>query len=509
MRIYKEEIFGPVLCVVRAPDFDDAVRMVNAHEYGNGAAIFTRDGDAARDFATRVNIGMVGVNVPIPVPMAFHSFGGWKRSLFGDHHIHGTGRRALLHPAQGRHPALAHRHPRRRRVQHPDHVGHVGDRGGRGAASAAKLCLKPSDRGAGRGETNCAMSTGPLPIFDGHNDTLLRLLRKNLPICPSSSAARQGHLDLPRARAGRVRRRPVRLLRAVGRPRRGPAGPGARRLRRAVSGHARPRPGARVTVALAARLERLARESEGPWPSAARRRDIRRRLAAGTLAAVLHIEGAEAIDPELEALDVLYAAGLRSLGPVWSRPNIFGHGVPFRFPSPPDTGPGLTEAGKALIKACNELRIMLDLSHLNEAGFWDVAALSDAPLVATHSNAHALCPCSRNLTDRQLDAIRESGGVVGLNLAVSFLRADGRNDADTPVETLVAHVDHLVERLGIDGVALGTDFDGCTVPACIRRRGRPAGADRGPAGARLRRARRCASSRTRTGWRVLERTWGG
>ena len=89
MRIYKEEIFGPVLCVVRAPDFDAAIKLVNAHEFGNGAAIFTRDGDSARTFVSRVAAGMVGVNVPIPVPMAFYSFGGWKRSLFGDHHIHG------------------------------------------------------------------------------------------------------------------------------------------------------------------------------------------------------------------------------------------------------------------------------------------------------------------------------------------------------------------------------------------------------------------------------------
>jgi malonate-semialdehyde dehydrogenase (acetylating)/methylmalonate-semialdehyde dehydrogenase len=90
MRIYREEIFGPVLCVVRAEDYESAVAMVNDHEYGNGTAIFTRDGDAARDFAQRVNIGMVGINVPIPVPVAYHSFGGWKRSLFGDHHIHGA-----------------------------------------------------------------------------------------------------------------------------------------------------------------------------------------------------------------------------------------------------------------------------------------------------------------------------------------------------------------------------------------------------------------------------------
>ncbi len=89
MRIYKEEIFGPVLSVVRAKDYEQAVALVNEHEYGNGTAIFTRDGDAARDFASRINIGMVGINVPIPVPVAYHSFGGWKRSLFGDHGTHG------------------------------------------------------------------------------------------------------------------------------------------------------------------------------------------------------------------------------------------------------------------------------------------------------------------------------------------------------------------------------------------------------------------------------------
>jgi malonate-semialdehyde dehydrogenase (acetylating) / methylmalonate-semialdehyde dehydrogenase len=89
MRIYREEIFGPVLCVLRAPAFENALQLVNEHELGNGAAIFTRDGDAARSFVSRATAGMVGVNVPIPVPMAFHSFGGWKRSLFGDHHIHG------------------------------------------------------------------------------------------------------------------------------------------------------------------------------------------------------------------------------------------------------------------------------------------------------------------------------------------------------------------------------------------------------------------------------------
>jgi len=89
MKIYKEEIFGPVLAVARAPDYATAAKWINEHEFGNGTAIFTRDGDAAREFAHQIQVGMIGINVPIPVPMAFHSFGGWKASLFGDHHMHG------------------------------------------------------------------------------------------------------------------------------------------------------------------------------------------------------------------------------------------------------------------------------------------------------------------------------------------------------------------------------------------------------------------------------------
>jgi membrane dipeptidase len=111
---------------------------------------------------------------------------------------------------------------------------------------------------------------------------------------------------------------------------------------------------------------------------------------------------------------------------------------------------------------------MIDLSHLNEQGFWDIAALSDAPLVATHSNAHALCPSTRNLTDEQLNAIKESDGMVGLNFSVSFLRADGKNDDDTPLDVLVDHMDYLVERVGIDRVGLGSDFDGAKMPRELR-----------------------------------------
>lgn len=190
-------------------------------------------------------------------------------------------------------------------------------------------------------------------------------------------------------------------------------------------------------------------------------------MKRGKLAAIMHIEGAEAIDKDLYALDIFYRAGLRSLGPVWSRPTIFGHGVPFRFPSDGDIGPGLSEAGIRLVHRCNQLRIMLDVSHLNEAGFWDIAKLSDAPLVATHSNAHHLCPASRNLTDRQLKAIAESDGMVGVNFSTAFLRADGQKKINTPLTHILKHLDYLIDILGEDRVGFGSDYDGAQVPAEI------------------------------------------
>jgi membrane dipeptidase len=192
--------------------------------------------------------------------------------------------------------------------------------------------------------------------------------------------------------------------------------------------------------------------------------DLEENIENGDFSAIMHFEGAEMIDENFYALETYYSAGLRSLGIVWSRPNRFGHGVPFEFPSSPDTGPGLTDAGRALVQACNELGIMLDLSHLNEKGFWDVAASSNAPLVATHSNVHAICPSARNLTDKQLDAIAESDGIVGLNFNVGFLRPDGGRDGTMPLTVMADHIDYLVERIGLDRVALGSDFDGAQMP---------------------------------------------
>jgi membrane dipeptidase len=146
------------------------------------------------------------------------------------------------------------------------------------------------------------------------------------------------------------------------------------------------------------------------------------------------------------------------------RANDFGEGVPYLFPHSPDTGPGLTDLGKDLVRACNRLGIVVDVSHSNERAFWDIAARTDAPIVATHSNAHALTPSPRNLTDRQLDAMKESGGIVGVNFYVGFVRDDGRPEADTPISRIVDHFKYLVDRMGIDHVGFGGDLDGAQIP---------------------------------------------
>jgi membrane dipeptidase len=187
-------------------------------------------------------------------------------------------------------------------------------------------------------------------------------------------------------------------------------------------------------------------------------------IRPGRVNAIVHFEGAEAIAPDLSNLDHWVDRGLRSLGIVWSRPNAFAEGVPFRFPSSPDTGDGLTGAGRDLVHACNRLGVMVDVSHLNEAGFWDVARITRAPIVATHSNAHALCASTRNLTDSQLDAIGESNGVVGINFATMFLREDGLPGTDAPLEAIVRHIDYVASRIGVERVAFGSDFEGAEIP---------------------------------------------
>jgi len=291
-----------------------------------------------------------------------------------------------------------------------------------------------------------------IPIFDGHNDLLTRLWQ------------RSSHIDLPRMRRGGFAGGlfAVFIL---------PQDGDLNFSKMGDNGYAVPLPDPMsfeesfpIAVKQIAILMQLIEHSNGALRLCRTSAEIDQCAADDVISVVLHMEGAEAIDTELHALEVFYAAGLRSLGPVWSRNTAFAHGVPMQFPATPDIGGGLTDAGVRLIKACNAKRILIDLSHINEKGFWDVARISDAPLITTHSNAWEICNSTRNLTDKQLDAIRDSDGIVGVNFATCFIRPDGKMSSDTDLSQLLNHIDYLIERLGDTRVALGSDFDGAVMP---------------------------------------------
>lgn len=186
-------------------------------------------------------------------------------------------------------------------------------------------------------------------------------------------------------------------------------------------------------------------------------------LAEQKLAIVLHMEGAEALQHNPDLLDVFYEKGIRSIGPLWNRPTRFGHGLNATFPHSPDTGAGLTSDGKDFVKRCADKKMVIDVSHMNEQAFWDTVKILQQPIVATHSNVHALCPQARNLTDPQLKAIRESKGMVGVNFDVAFLRSDGQRNADTSIDVILEHLEYLMDHLGEEHVGFGSDFDGALI----------------------------------------------
>lgn len=307
----------------------------------------------------------------------------------------------------------------------------------------------------------------PIKIFDGHNDVVQHLREYRPDGIDFLERSTTGHLDLPRAQAGGMFGGFF-ALGVFGKYN------AAEDLTVTETGYevrmAAPLDPVNtykeITLQLAA-LRSVEHRSLGKIRIATTVDEIEQARSDDAFSILLHMEGADPIGPRLHELRELYNSGLRSLGIVWSRPNLFGHGVPFAYPRSPDTGPGLTPAGRDLVRECNRLGILLDLAHLNERGFWDVAAFSTSPLVVTHTCVHAICPTARNLTDRQLDAIRESNGVVGMNFSVGDVRPDGHRNPDTPLALVAEHIVHLVDRLGIDRVAIGSDFDGATIPAPI------------------------------------------
>ena len=210
---------------------------------------------------------------------------------------------------------------------------------------------------------------------------------------------------------------------------------------------------------------RIADRSEGRFRICRTVAEVRQAFDDSAFASVFMFEGADPISSSLKELRVFYEAGLRCLAPTWSRSTIFAHGVAFNG-SLPDTG--LTDLGRELVHECNRLGILLDVSHINPAGFWDMLEESKAPIVATHSSVKAISPHVRNLDDDQIRALARKGGSIGINFANIFLRPDMQRGDDTPLDVIVQHFDHIVNLVGDEHVSFGTDFDGTDVPAVVK-----------------------------------------
>ena len=299
-------------------------------------------------------------------------------------------------------------------------------------------------------------------VFDGHNDTIVRHYIPGVEAKPFFEQSDKGHIDIPRAMEGGF----AGGFFAIFPPPeqdidfKGMSTDEILKIMRVPLSFSHSEKYGHLGIKT---LHDLANNSEGRFVIVKSVSEIESAFEQKGVAAVIHFEGAEPIAEDLSNLEEYYLKGLRSVGVVWSRPNAFGYGVPFKFPSSPDIGPGLTSAGKELIRACNRMGILIDVSHLNEKGFWDVEKTSDAPLVASHSCVHEICPMPRNLTDKQLDASKNSQGLVGLNFGVEFIRSDGARNLETPISKMVEHIRYVADRIGVEHIALGSDFDGAQI----------------------------------------------
>lgn len=302
------------------------------------------------------------------------------------------------------------------------------------------------------------------PVLDAHVDFLGACEVEQRDFL---SEEREGHVDLPRARAGGLGG----LLASV-----------------------YLRPSQAETNALAYMIKyvddalRLVDRSDGDISLVRTADQLDSSFDGGPFAFVLHLEGAEPVSKSLKELRPLYELGVRSIGIVHARTSIFGSGVPIPWaatgsihglprsvhdfglrngrPQPfPTTG--LTDAGRELVYECQRLGITVDVSHLTEEGFWDTLRAASRPVIASHSSAHAIAPHPRNLTDKQLHALADQGGVLGINFFVCFIRPDGARDPGTPLKQVLAHIDHAVKVAGEEHVGIGTDFDGAVMPNSV------------------------------------------
>lgn len=268
-------------------------------------------------------------------------------------------------------------------------------------------------------------------VFDAHCDSILDVLEAKRTLEQRSS---EGHLDLPRLREGGVTAQIFAIY-----------------VRREYLARA-----AYQTLRALDALHALFDRCPDDVILATTAADVQRAKADGKIAAIIAIEGAESLEGDLGLLRVYHRLGVRNLGITWSLRNRAADGI-----NETRTGGGLTNFGVQLVEEMNRLGIMIDIAHLAPAGVRDVLEISQAPIIASHANAHALRSVTRNLTDQQLEGIASTGGVVGVTFVPYFLDEDWKQAS---LGHLLDHIDHIVKVAGIDHVGLGSDFDGFPPP---------------------------------------------
>jgi membrane dipeptidase len=280
-------------------------------------------------------------------------------------------------------------------------------------------------------------------VIDGHCDTLLRWQASESPREPRArrSDTDRGHIDLERLKQGGVT---------------------AQNFACYLWPRFLPSQATRQTLRMIDLFYRFQDEHADDLCLTRGAHDIERAKAEGQIAGILSMEGAEGLEGDLGVLRMIYRLGVRWIGLTWNHRNQAADGL-----AELRTGGGLTEFGVRLVQEMNRLGMIVDIAHLAPAGVSDVLATSEAPVVASHANAHALCPVPRNLSDAQLAGLAQTGGVIGVTYVPDFIR-DGANTAAgndlVTLDMLLDHVDHIVQVIGIDHVGLGSDFDGFTDP---------------------------------------------
>ena len=275
------------------------------------------------------------------------------------------------------------------------------------------------------------------PAIDGHIDTALQILQENRKF---SERSKIGHCDLPRMKEANVQA----ALFAI------------------ESGY--------TMESLIKTMDiwfKLVSNPDNGLIQIKTVSDFEKVKNSENVGAVLHFEGLSGMDDELKLLRLGYHLGLRTMGLTWSNVNNFATGV--RVTTKRQRRTGLTDLGRGLVKEAQDLGITIDVSHLNDQSFWDLYEITEKPIIATHSNARYICDHPRNLTDDQIKAINEKHGTIGINFCMKFLDPEhpGEMYTNLGLDVIKKHIDHIVNLSDINTVALGSDYDGTSVPNIV------------------------------------------